>query len=181
MTDLNTQMTTEAMMQAEIERLRALIVTQSEVHRDHVRGLTAQHEKEREFYGNAAQDFRIRAEKAERELAEHRAQTDALIAAAYEDAAKEADKAHEQNEYQWKTRAYPRAISCETVAERIRDCVPADAKAALETRDRAMRNEGIKQAATAAWDVPTGYCTAKRINMTILSLIEKEPEGKGDE
>ncbi|MFC3059480.1 hypothetical protein [Paenirhodobacter populi] len=67
MTDLNTQMTPEAMMQAEIERSA----------RDYndLRDAFDKVVAERNWADH-------RAEKAERELAEHCAHTDALIAAA---------------------------------------------------------------------------------------------------
>lgn len=53
---------------AESDRLRKLFKTQSDVHSKHVKELITQHEREREIYGQAAQDFRERAEKAEANL-----------------------------------------------------------------------------------------------------------------
>jgi len=53
---------------AESDRLRKLFKTQSDVHSKHVKELITQHEREREIYGQAAQDFRERAEKAEAKL-----------------------------------------------------------------------------------------------------------------
>lgn len=55
---------------AEIERLRGLFTIQSNMHREHVKGLLAQQDNERDIYGKAAQDFRERAERAENQLAE---------------------------------------------------------------------------------------------------------------
>lgn len=54
---------------AESDRLRKLFKTRSSVHSKHVKELITQHEREREIYGQAAQDFRERAEKAEAKLA----------------------------------------------------------------------------------------------------------------
>ncbi|RWR09767.1 hypothetical protein [Paenirhodobacter populi] len=145
MTDLNTQMTPEAMMEAEIERLTAQNKTLIAALKD----------------DGAIQQIAIaRAEKAERETAELRAQTDALIRATYEDAAQIAESYRGGKRH----------------ANRIRYRTPADAKAALEARDRAMRNEGIRKAAEIC-----DHYQMMHIHAAILYLIEKEPEGKGDE
>ncbi|MFC3059645.1 hypothetical protein [Paenirhodobacter populi] len=175
MTDLNTQMTPEAMMQAEIERSA----------RDYndLRDAFDKVVAERNWADH-------RAKKAERELADLRAQTDALVAAAY-DALNECANMWQDECWTGQPdgvavevvgffRPYYGAKLARTVALANKFSPTSDAKAALEARDRAMRNEGRRQSAAKINSVYF-WNHKLEVQKAILSLIEKEPEGKGDE
>lgn len=61
----------------EEDRLFGLFKLQTDMHKDHVRSMQKQHATEREVYGEAAQEFKERAEAAEIELSHLRRKLEA--------------------------------------------------------------------------------------------------------
>ncbi|RWR30490.1 hypothetical protein D2T29_12530 [Sinirhodobacter populi] len=143
MTDINTQITTDGTMQVERKPNLNILMTPEAMMQSQIDGLKAENES------------------LTRELAELRAKSNVLIRATYEDAAQIAESYRGGKRH----------------ANRMRARTPDYAEAALEARDRAMRNEGRRQAAEACnhWHQIT------HIRAAILALIEKEPDGKRDE
>ena len=107
-----------------------------------------------------------------------------LVAAAYEDAAQVgADIAERQRP---DGMPYEASMAYHTgtmdAVDAIRSCTPADAQAALEARDKRIREEALWEAANIAKEIADQYVGyMSRIEKATLAQIDAEPDKFGGE